>query len=106
MKDLFDNCNSFDWDKGNSLKNWERHQVTQGECEQIFFNEPIIVSDDLKHSEVERRWFLLGKTDAGRMLFLVFTIRKNRIRIISARDMNRKERNIYHEQIKKDTGIQ
>jgi uncharacterized protein len=77
-----------------------RHRVTQGECEQVFFNEPLIVYNDIKHSVDEKRWFLLGKTDAGRFLFIVFTIRKNRKRIISARDMNRKERGIYHEQTK------
>ena len=98
MKKLFDTCIGFDWDDGNSAKNWIRHQVSMGECEQVFFNEPIIVSDDIKHSQKEKRWFLLGKTDGERYLFIVFTIRKNRIRIISARDMNKKERRIYHEQ--------
>lgn len=97
MKELFDICTGFEWDAGNAQKNWERHQVRQGECEQVFFNEPLIVSDDLKHSQEEKRWFLLGMSDAGRLLFLVFTIRGNLIRVISARDMNKKERKIYHE---------
>lgn len=97
MKELFDKCTGFEWDVGNSLKNWERHQVTQGECEQVFFNEPLIIFNDLKHSQEEQRWFLLGKTDTDRHLFMVFTVRKNLIRIISSRDMNKKERKIYNE---------
>lgn len=92
------NCIGFDWDEGNSDKNWIRHKVTQGECEQIFFNEPIIVISDEKHSQSENRWYLLGTTDSGRLLFAVFTKRENKIRIISARDMNKKERNYYNEQ--------
>ena len=75
-----------------------RHRVTRGECEQFFFNEPLFVFDDTKHSKVEQRWFLLGRTDADRPLFLVFTVREKLIRVISARDMNRKEREIYDEQ--------
>ena len=98
MKDVFDTCTGFDWDEGNAYKNWEKHRVTQGECEQVFFNEPLVVSDDLAHSHKEKRWFLLGKTDADRLLFLVFTLRQDKIRVISARDMNKKERKIYDEQ--------
>ena len=98
MKEIFNKCVGFEWDKGNSIKNWTRHQVTKGECEQVFFNEPLIVFDDVIHSKEESRWFLLGQTDTGRLLFLVFTIRKNLIRVISARDMNKKERRIYNEQ--------
>ncbi len=98
MKEIFNNCEGFEWDKGNFEKNWIRHKVMQGECEQVFFNEPIIVFSDDKHSQIENRWYLLGRTDAGRLLFIVFTIRENLIRIISARDMNKKERKNYYEQ--------
>ncbi len=98
MKKKFDNFEGFEWDSGNSDKNWFRHQVSQGECEQVFFNEPIIVTTDDKHSQNESRFYLLGTTDSGRMLVVVFTKRKNKIRIISARDMNKKERNFYNEQ--------
>ena len=98
MKEIFGDCEGFEWDKGNSEKNWIRHQVMQGECEQVFFNEPIIVLNDVNHSLIENRWFLLGKTDAERLLFIVFTIRGNTIRVISARDMNKKERKNYYEQ--------
>jgi uncharacterized protein len=97
MEKLFDKCTGFEWDDGNFLKNWLLHRMTQGECEQVFFNEPLIVFDDIKHSQKEKRWFLLGKTDADRFLFIVFTVRKNLIRIISARDMSKKERRIYNE---------
>ncbi|MGE0018042.1 MAG: BrnT family toxin [Draconibacterium sp.] len=97
MNNQLFNCEGFEWDFGNSEKNWIRHQVMQGECEQVFFNEPVVVFADIKHSQVESRWFLLGKTDSERFLFVVFTIRENKIRIISARDMNKKEREVYNE---------
>jgi len=101
MNEILDKCTGFQWDKGNSEKNWENHKVTRSECEQVFFNIPLIVSDDKKHSDKEKRWFLLGQTDSARFLFVIFTIRKNLIRVISARDMNKKERDVYYEQIKK-----
>jgi len=99
MEVIFKYCTGFEWDDGNSNKNWIRHKVTQNECEQVFFNTPVIVKDDTKHSDTEKRWYLLGRTDTNRFLFVVFTIRKNLIRIISARDMNKKERNIYYERL-------
>lgn len=105
MLELLEQCGGFQWDKGNSEKNWIRHQVTNNECEQVFFNKPLIVADDPKHSQTEKRWYGLGRTDFNRLLFIVFTIRKNLIRIISARDMNKKERTVYHEQIKKHSKI-
>ena len=95
--ELFNSCTGFQWDQGNIDKNWLKHKVSNNECEQIFFNEPLLVADDRKHSEAEKRWFALGKTDANRFLFVVFTIREGLIRIISARDMHQKERKIYHE---------
>ena len=103
MSEILKECTGFQWDKGNSGKNWISHQVTDAECEQIFFNKPLIVADDSKHSQTEQRWYALGRTDLSRLLFVVFTIRNNLIRIISARDMNRKERRIYHEQAQKDS---
>ena len=105
MTKLLLNCTGFDWDEGNAEKNWLRHQVASNECEQVFFNEPLIVADDIKHSADEKRWYLLGRTDAGRLLFIVFTVRGNLIRIISAIDMNKNEREKYYEQLKKDTKI-
>ena len=88
-------CTGFDWDEANLEKNWINHKVTTAECEQIFFNLPLVVADDVKHSQKESRFYALGQTDAGRLLFLIFTIRLKLIRVISARDMNRRERKVY-----------
>jgi uncharacterized DUF497 family protein len=87
----------FEWDKWNGPKIWEKHAVSQAECEQVFFNEPLVVARDLKHSEEEKRYYVLGVTGKARELFLVFTMRKNHIRVITARDMNRKERKVYQD---------
>jgi hypothetical protein len=87
----------FEWDEGNLLKNWEKHGVSPGECEQVFFNRPLIAGYDEKHSQREDRFFALGHTDSGRLLFIVFTIRNDLIRVISARNMSRKERKVYKE---------
>ncbi len=85
----------FEWDAGNLEKNWRTHQVSAAECEQLFFNQPLVAAPDVAHSEQEARYFLLGQTDAARLLFVVFTLRGTRIRVISARDMSRKERKVY-----------
>lgn len=105
MKNLFENITGFQWDKGNIDKNWLKHKVLHIECEQIFFNEPLIIAENAKHSQHEIRWFALGRTELDRKLFIVFTIRKNLIRVISARDMNKKERRTYNEEIKKNSEI-
>jgi uncharacterized DUF497 family protein len=105
MRELIKNCEGFLWDEGNIDKNWIKHKVTHLECEEIFFNLPLLVSDDLKHSNTEKRYYALGKSKADRCLFISFTIRNNLIRVISARDMNRKERMIYEEKIEKNTKI-
>ena len=94
----FDNLVGFDWDEGNKQKNWEKHQVDYRECEEVFFNRPLLIGDDTKHSSLEQRYYVLGRTDVGRTLFLVFTIRNNKVRIISARDQSKKERTIYERQ--------
>lgn len=93
--EILKECFGFQWDDGNSDKNWISHQVTKSECEQIFFNQPLLVEDDEKHSKTEIRYYALGRTDNERKLFIVFTIRENLIRIISARDMSKKEREVY-----------
>ena len=90
-------CVGFEWDAGNASKLWIRHQVTVGECEQVFFNTPLLVADDWRHSHAESRWAAWGRTDEGRRLAVVFTLRGDRIRPFSARDMNRKERERYAE---------
>ena len=88
-------CTGFDWDDGNQGKNWEKHDVTDGECEQIFFNDPLVVGANPKHSKRERRYHALGRTDLNRALFVSFTIRMKFIRVISARDMTKAERRKY-----------
>jgi uncharacterized DUF497 family protein len=90
-------CEAFDWDEGNRDKNWEKHKVSDGEAEQVFFNEPLVAGKDPFHSRAERRYYALGQTDAGRRLFIAFTVRNNRIRIISARGMTRGERRSYED---------
>lgn len=102
---VFEKYEGFQWDEGNTEKNWKGHKVTIAECEQVFFNKPIIVASDEEHSKVESRYYLLGRTDINRKLFVVFTTRKELIRIISARDMNKKEKEIYNEEIKKHSKV-
>ena len=87
----------FQWDAGNSEKNLDSHSVTGAKAEEAFFNAPVVVTPDLGHSEQEPRFALLGRTNADRLLLLVFTARGTLARVISARAMNRKERRI-HEQ--------
>ena len=89
----------FDWDAGNARKSADKHDVSQFEAEQLFFNEPLLMALDLKHSQGETRIHALGKTDAGRLLHVTFTLRGggSLIRVISARDMHRKERAVYEQ---------
>lgn len=80
-------CTGFEWDSGNNRKNCHKHNVSTLECEQIFYNKPLIVKRDKDHSASENRCYALGRTDLERLLFVVFTIRNGKIRVISARDM-------------------
>jgi uncharacterized DUF497 family protein len=93
----------FDWDEGNLFKNWEKHRVSGSECEQVFFNRPLVAGLDEEHSTQEPRRFALGVTDVGRHLFVVFTIRRKKIRVISARNMNRRERKVFDESQKENS---
>lgn len=88
----------FDWDAGNARKN-EKHAVSVAEAEQVFFNAPLLVGADARHSERERRLHALGRTDNGRLLHITFTLRDSdtKIRVISARDMHRRERVAYEQ---------
>ena len=88
-------CTRFDWDAGNSKKNQETHGVTDSESEQVFFNRPLVAAPDDQHSWKEPRFHGLGRTGAGRPLMVVFTIRGDLVRVISARDMSRRERKAY-----------
>jgi len=101
----FPESKSFDWDHGNINKNWDKHRVHHLECEEIFFNEPIVTKVEKRGVSQEERVCALGMTNEGRFLFVVFTIRRERIRVVSAQDMNKKERKIYHEKIKEDAEI-
>jgi uncharacterized DUF497 family protein len=89
----------FDWDDGNSRKSADKHDVSQAEAESVFFNDPLIVVEDARHSEREQRLNALGKTAQDRLLHVTFTFRQNgtMIRVISARDMHRKERKAYEQ---------
>lgn len=89
----------FDWGDENSRKSTEKHSVTQSETEQIFFNQPMLLLDDIAHNQNEARYHALGRTDDHRKLHVTFTLRAKGtlIRVISARDMNRKERTVYEQ---------
>jgi uncharacterized protein len=87
----------FDWDGGNAEKNWLRHRISQAECEQVFFNRPLVVAEDIEHSDTEDRFLALGQTDAGRLLFVVYVLRGDKVRVVSARDMTRREQKEYED---------
>lgn len=97
LPEYFSALSGFQWDSGNSDKNWLAHGVSQAEVEQAFFNRPILVVGDVRHSQVEARYYALGRTSADRHLTIVFAIRGSLIRPIMARDMSRAERKIYTE---------
>lgn len=90
---MLEHCTGFQWDHGNRSKNLAGHGVTDSECEEVFFNEPFVRRGPQQKNEV--RYFALGRTEAGRYLFVVFTVRKALIRVISARDMSESERRVY-----------
>ncbi len=92
LTNILADCTGFEWDKGNSTKNWDQHDVSRIECEQLFFNQPLIVKRDSRHSIAENRYYALGRTDYGRLLFVVFVVKENLLRIISARDMDADEK--------------
>lgn len=98
MIDL-DQITGFDWDAGNSRKSADKHDVSQAEAESVFFNDPLIVVEDARHSETKWRFNALGKTAQNRLLHITFTLRQNgtKVRVISARDMHRKERKAYEQ---------
>lgn len=85
----------FQWDEGNWDKNWFKHQVSTNECEEVFFDEKKYIIKDRMHSGSEKRWTVFGKTKSYRTLFIVFTVRSKMVRIISARDADKKEKAFY-----------
>lgn len=94
---------AFEWDEGNINKNFLKHKVTNKEAEEAFENRYKLIIGDEKHSGVETRYLILGITSGKRKLSIIFTIRKNKVRVISARDMNKKERRLYEEKFKRHT---
>ncbi|MBI4656023.1 MAG: BrnT family toxin [Elusimicrobia bacterium] len=94
----------FEWDKGNLNKNFVLHKVTNQEAEEVFFDEQVTIFSDDKRSASEKRYMIWGSTNRGRMLAVIFTIRKDNIRVISARDLHRKERKHY-EKFKENSEI-
>lgn len=95
----FGQIRGFDWDAGNGRKSADKHDVSQAEAESVLFNDPLIVAEDARHSRMEQRFNALGRTAQGRLLHVTFTLRNGgtMIRVISARDMHRKERKIHEE---------
>lgn len=98
LPEYFPDLTGFQWDAGNSEKNWLAHDVSQAETEQVFFNRPVLVMPDVHHSQVETRYYVLGRSNAGRRLTIVFTIRNALVRPIMARDMSRRERRLHGEE--------
>ena len=96
-RDPLKGCTGFDWDDGNREKNWELHRVPFWEAEEILFNEPLIIMADREHLEREARYLALGQSDSSRLLFISFTVRRSLIRVISARDMTRREVRTYEQ---------
>ena len=88
-----------EWDDRNARKSIDKHGVSQSEAEQVFFNEPLLILDDVKHGSSESRFHALGVTSLERRLHVTFTLREGNslIRVISVRDMHRKERIRYEQ---------
>lgn len=86
----------FEWDKGNIRKN-KKHGVEDKEAEEVFLDGRKKTFKDKLHSVGEERLRVIGKTKKGKLLFIAFTIRKGKIRIISARIVNKKEVYLYEE---------
>ena len=94
-----------EWDEANIRKNWEKHHVSPEETEQALKNEPYLDYDALRYLGSEKRRIVHSRTDSGRYLFIVYTVRSNRIRPICMRDMHITERKLYHEKTETDTGV-
>ena len=95
IPEFFPDVDGFQWDEGNSSKNWTGHRVNQTEAERVFVNRPVVVAGDAAHSGTEARYFAFGRTDGGRLLTVIFAIRGRLLRVISARPMSRRERRGY-----------
>lgn len=89
----------FEWDKGNIDKSYKKHGITPNETEEIFLDEDVKIEEDIKHKQKEQRFIAFGKTTENKILFVVFTIRNNKVRVISSRLANKKEREVYQEKV-------
>lgn len=103
MSSILESFEGFEWDEGNAGKNRHRHRVTDAESEEVFSNEPLIVVRYSSHSRSELRYAVRGVTNLGRRLTVIFAVRNALMRVISAREMNRREERIYEEKIKRDS---
>lgn len=90
---------SFEWDKWNVDKSYKKHGITPNETEEVFLDEDVKIQKDLKHQEQEERYIAIGKTTENKILFVVFTIRKDKIRVVSGRIANKKEKEVYQKSI-------
>lgn len=95
----FSRIAAFEWDKGNISKSYQKHGITPNEAEEVFLDKDILILEDIKHSQREKRMMAIGKIAKRRILFLAFTVRKGIVRIISARIANKKERRLYGQNI-------
>ena len=91
------NIKGFIWDKGNIDKNLIKHDVSNSECEEAFFDDHKLIFNDIIHSKKEKRYIILARTKNERLLFMVYIIRNQMVRIISARDVSKRERRLYEE---------
>jgi len=82
---------AFEWDKGNREKIWIKHTITIEECEEVFQDDNVFIQEDPIHSRAEERYILIGRNKRLRYLFIAFTLRNNCVRVISARNMHKKE---------------
>ena len=96
---------AFEWDKGNIEKNFKKHKITNKETEEVFFNKPLVIFEDNKHSQLEKRYEAFGITNNAKRLTVIFTVRDKKIRVISARIQNKKERRKYEKEIKTNPGV-
>ncbi len=90
-----ESISGFDWDDGNIYKNRDKHRLDYKNIEEVFFNELLLIVEDFLHSYSEYRCVAFGKDNKNRKIMVVFTVRENLIRVISARDMTKKERKFY-----------
>jgi len=95
----------FEWDKGNSEKNFLKHKISCSECEEVFFDNSVVFFYDKTHSQTEDRFIALGTTGTALNLFIFFTIRKEKLRVISARIQSKRERRLFYEETKQNSKI-